>query len=133
MEKLELFQHIPLFEFNRGEKAVEATRKNCTMYGDNAIGESMATKWFDFDISDTPCSGRPLEFDKNCLKTLIHNDPRQCTRELPNVMNSVLSIIVRHLHSMGKVKKSGVWVPHALSQNHKNQWVAIYASPLALH
>ena len=40
---------------------------------------------------------------------------------------------MRHLHSMGKVKKSGVWAPHALSQNHRNQRVAICASRLTSH
>ena len=77
------------------------------MYGDNAIGESTARKWFShlneyrFDICDA--SG----FDEDRLNTLIHNDPRQCNRELENVMNCDHSIIVRHLHSMGKVKKIG--------------------------
>ena len=61
------------------------------MYGDNAIGESSARKCFShfkddhFDISDTPHSGRSLGFDEDHLNTLIHNDPRQCTRELVNV------------------------------------------------
>ena len=32
-----------------------------------------------------------------------------------------------------RLKKSGVWVPHALSQNHKNQRVTICASLLARH
>ena len=64
---------------------------------------------------------------------LIHNDPRQCIRELANVINSDHSTIVRHLHSVGKVQKSGVWIPHALSQNCKNQRVAICASQLARH
>ena len=72
-------------------KAAEVARNICTMYGDNAIGESMARKWFSsfkedrFDISDTPHSGRPSGFD-DYLNTLIHNDPRQCTRQLANVM-----------------------------------------------
>ena len=64
---------------------------------------------------------------------LIRNDLCQCTRKLANVMNCDHSTIVRHLHAMGKVKKSGVWVPHALSQNHKNQQVAICAYLLASH
>ena len=137
MEKLEHFRHI-LFEFNRGAKAAETARNICAMYGDNAIGESMARKWFShfkeecFDISDTLRSGRPSVFDDR-LNTLIHNDPRHCTLELANVMNCDHSTIVRHLHSMGKVKKSGVGVLHALSQNHKNQQVAICASLLACH
>ena len=71
MEKLEHFRHILLFEFNRGAKAVEAARNICAMYGDNAIGKSMARKWFSrfkedrFDISDTPRSGRPSGFDED--------------------------------------------------------------------
>ena len=139
MEKLEHFRHILLFEFNKGPKAAEEARNICAVYGDNAIGESAARKWFSrfkedhFDIRDTPCSGIPSWFDEDRLNTLIHNDPRQCTRELANVMNCDHSTIVRHLHSMGKVQKSGVWVPHALSQNHKNQRVAICAPLLARH
>ena len=128
MEKFEYFQHILLFEFSRGAKAVETARNICAVYGDNAIGESTARKWFSrfkedrFYISDTPRSGRLLGFDKDRLNTLIHNDLRQCTRELENVMNCDHSTIMRHLHSMGKVKKSGVWVPHTLSQNKISGW-----------
>ena len=77
------FLTYSLFEICRGVKAAEAARKICTVYGDNAIGESMARKWFPhfkedcFDIRDIPHSGRPSEFDEDCLKTLIHNDLRQ--------------------------------------------------------
>ena len=42
VEKLEHFQYILLFEFNRGPKAAEAARNICTVYSNNAIGESMA-------------------------------------------------------------------------------------------
>ena len=61
MEKLVHFRHILFFEFNREAKAAEAARNICAVYGDNAIGDSMARKWFShfkedhFDISDTPC------------------------------------------------------------------------------
>ena len=73
----------------------------------------MARKWFScfkedrFDVSDTPCSGK--------------------------VMNCDHYNIVRHLHSTSKVKKSGVWIPYPLSQNHKNQPVAICAPTFARH
>ena len=95
---------------------MEAATNICTMYGENAIGESTARKYFSqfkkdsFDISNAPCSGRSSRFDEDCLNTLIHNDSCQCTQDLANVMNCDHSTIVRHLHSMGKVKKSGVWV-----------------------
>ena len=133
---LEHFRYILLFEFNRGTKAAEEAKNICVVYRDNASGEITARKWFSrfkedrFDISDTSRSGRPSEFDKDDLNTLIHNDPHQCTRELANVMNCDHSTIMRHLHSMGKAK---IWVPHALSQNHKNKRVAICASLLACH
>ena len=58
-------------------------------------------------------------FDEDRSSTLIHNDPRHCTRELANVMKCDHSTLVRHLHSMGKIQKSGVLVTHALSQNYK--------------
>ena len=67
------------------------------------------------------------------LMGLIHNDPRQHTWELANVINCDHSTIARHLHSMDKVQKLGVWVPHALRQNNKNQRVAVCAYLLACH
>ena len=116
VEKLEHFRHILLFEFNRGVKAAEAARNICVVYGDNAIRdrENAARKWFSrfkedrFDISDIPSSGRTSGFDEDLLNTLIHNDPRLCTRELANVINCDHSTIARHLHSMDKVQKLGV-------------------------
>ena len=84
MEKLEYFLYILLFEFNRGAKAMEAARNICAVYGEYTIGECTASKWFfrfkedRFDISDTPCSGRPSGFDEVRLNTLFHIDPPQC-------------------------------------------------------
>ena len=101
------------------------------VWEDNAIGNSTARKCFfnfkedRFDINDTPCSGGPYGVDEDRLNTLIYNDPSQCFRELANVMNCNHSTILRLLHSMVKVKKSGVCVPHDLSQNNENQRVAI--------
>ena len=124
MGKLEHFRHF--FEFNRGAKAAEAARYICAVFGNNVIGENMARKWFSrlirifFYISDTPRSGRLSGLEEDRLNTLIHNDPCRCTRELANVMNCNHSSIVRHLHSMGKVKKSGVVVPHALRHGCAN-------------
>ena len=83
-----------------------------------------------FDISDTSCLGRPSGFDEDRFNT---HDPCQCIRELADVMNCDHSPIVRHFHPMDKIKKSGVCVPHALSQMHKYQRVAICASMLVHH
>ena len=95
MEKLEHFRHILLFEFNREAKAAVAARNICAACGYNAIRERdrTARKWFSrfkkdhSHIRDTPRSGELTGFDEDSLNTLIHNDPRQCTRELANVKN----------------------------------------------
>ena len=83
--------------------------------------ESTERKWFSrfqedrFDISDTPRWGRSSGFDEDRLNTLIHNDPRQCPRELGTVMNCDHSVILWHLNSMGCMgtacSKPGVFNP----------------------
>ena len=112
VEKLEHFRHTGtlLFELIRGAKVAEAARNICAVYGDNGIGESTARKWFsrfkEDRFGDTPHSGRLSRFCEDRLNTLIHNDPRQCSRELAIVRNCDHTTSVRHLHSVGKVQKS---------------------------
>ena len=109
---------------NVAYRGAKATWNISAVYGDNAIGESTASKWFTrfkedhFDISDTPCSGRSSGFDEDRLNSLIQLSTSMYSRT-GNTLNCDHSTIERHLHSMGKVLKSRVWVPHALSQNHK--------------
>ena len=74
-------------------RAAEVCRNICAVYGDNAIVENTARKWFyrfkedNFDISVTSRSGRASGFDEDRLNILVHNNPCHCTRELANVMN----------------------------------------------
>ena len=95
------------------------------VYGEGVIGKSMARKWFpkfkngNFDIDNMPCSGRPSEFDKDHLKTLLKEKSHQTSCELAEKMNCDQKTILNHLHSMGFAEKSGVWVPHWLSENNK--------------
>ena len=134
VEKLEHFRLALLFEFNRGAKVA---RNICAMYGDNAIGESKARKWFSrfkedhFDISDTPRSGRPSGFDEDRLSTLIHNDARQCTRELANVMNCDHSTTRRAIFTFnGQGSKIGCmlykWHTMSLNINAESQEFTIF-------
>ena len=72
-----------LLYFYRGQKAAEAARDICMVYGEGVIGESTARKWFakfkngNFDIDDTPRSGRPSEFDEDHLKALLKEESRK--------------------------------------------------------
>ena len=42
-------------------------------------------------------------------------------------------MILNHLHSMGFAKKLGVWVPHELSKNNKENHLQIASQHLARH
>lgn len=84
-------------------------------------------------MSNAIRSGQTLVLDEDCLNALIHENPRQTTRELAEEMECDHSTIVRHLKAMGKVQKLGAWVPHALTQNNKDCRAIISASLLARH
>jgi histone-lysine N-methyltransferase SETMAR len=84
-------------------------------------------------VNDTPCSGRPSDFNEDLLNALIHKDPRQKTQELASEMGCDHATTVWHLQSMGEVQKLGVWVLHILTQDNKNQCVATCASLLSCH
>ena len=108
------------------------------VYGEGVIGESTARKWFakfkngNFDIDDTPRSGRPSEFDEDHLKALLKEESR-LSRELAEKINCDQKRILNHLDSMGFAKKSGVWVPHELSENNKENRLQIASQHLARH
>ncbi len=139
VEKNKHFRHLLLFGFNQGLNASKAAANIREVYGEKSIADSTARKWFsrfnerNFDLSDAPCSDRPTDFNEEKLNALIHENPRQTTRELAETMQISHMTISRHLHSMGKVQKLGSWVPHQLDDRNKNQRITISASLLARH
>ena len=109
------------------------------VYREGVIGKSMARKWFakfkngNFDIKNTGHSRRPSEFDKDHLKALLKEESCQTNCELVEKMNYDQKIILNHLHSMGFAEKLGVWVPHELSENNKENHLQIASQYLARH
>lgn len=116
--QVEKIRHVLLFEFNRGVKAVDAACSIRNVYSMDAISDRTAQKWFtwfkegNFNLSDAETSGRRYDFDEERLNALIHENPRQSTRELSEVLECDYSTSVRHLKAMGKVQKWGDSVPH---------------------
>ena len=104
--KKQQFRHLLFFAFHRGQTAAEAALDICMVYGDGVISESTARKWFakfktgNFDIDDTPRSGRPSEFDEDHLKALLKQESCQTSRDLSEKMNCDQKTILNHLHSM---------------------------------
>lgn len=139
VDKIKHFRHHLLFAFNGGVNAAEAARQICSVYGKEEMSESTARRWFsrfkngNFDLKDGPHTGRPTVFDEERLNQLLHENPRQTTRELAEQMDCDKKTVVNHLHSMGKVQKFGAWVPHCLSEKNRNQRITIAASLLARH
>jgi histone-lysine N-methyltransferase SETMAR len=139
VDKNQHFRHLLLFAFNQGSKATNAAQSIRDLYGADSITDRTAQRWFarfqdgNFDLEDTPRSGRPSDFDEDALQILLYSDPRQTTRELAEEMGTTHTTIENHLHSMGKVRKLGAWVPHTLTINNKIQRSTISASLLARH
>ena len=113
VDENEHFRHLLLFYFNQHLNAAEATRMICCVYGEKAVSERTAQKWFskfnsgNFDLNDAPRSGRPSDFDEDCLNQLIHDDPRQSTRALGQAMDWNHITVSRHLKKIGKVQNLG--------------------------
>ena len=109
------------------------------VYGEGVIGKSMARKWFvkfkngNFDINDTPRRGRPFEFDEDHLKALLKEKSCETSCELAKKMNCDQKTILNNLHSMGFAEKLGVWVPHELSENNKENCLQIVSQHLTRH
>ena len=79
------------------------------------------------------CSGRPFEFDKDHLKALLKKESHQTSCKLVEKMNCDQKTILNYLHSMGFTKKLGVWVPHELSKNNKENCLQIAFQHLTCH
>ena len=137
--KKQHFQHLLFFAFHQGQKAAKAAQDICMVYREGVIGEFTARKRFEkfkygnFDINDMPHSRRPSEFDEDHLKAPLKEESCQTSCELAEKMNCIQKMILNHLHSMGFAKKLGVWVPHELSKNNKENHLQISSQHLAHH
>ena len=137
--KKQHFRHLLFFAFHRGQKAAEAARNICMVYREGVIGESTARKWFakfkngNFDMDNTPHSGRPSKFDEDHLKALLKEESCQTSRKLAEKMNCDQKTILNHLCSMVFAEKLGVLVLYELSENNKENRLQIPSQHLARH
>ena len=63
----------------------------------------MCQKWFakfhagDFSLDDAPRLGRPVEVDRDQIKTLIENNQHYTTREIADILKISKSSVESHL------------------------------------
>ncbi|XP_076235874.1 histone-lysine N-methyltransferase SETMAR-like [Calliopsis andreniformis] len=90
------FRYILLFYFRKEKNA----RQACCQ------------RWFkkfragDFDLNDTPRSGRPTEVDDDKIKAIIELNQRYTTREIVETLNICYSSVHHHLKKLGYRRKS---------------------------
>ncbi|CAK9826174.1 Histone-lysine N-methyltransferase SETMAR [Anthophora retusa] len=116
--KKQHFRHLLFFAYHRGQKAAEAARNICNVYGEGVIGDSTARKWFakfrygDFSFhGDSPRSGRLREIDNKQIKCLMENNPRyiiwEVAQELQVNSNSLQnSLNGQNFESEGTIKRN---------------------------
>lgn len=120
-------RHCLLHYFHRKVTAAEARRIICETYGDNAVTANISKFWFkrfhdgDFDLSDKERSGRPQELLTDELSALLAEDSSLSAVDLAKVLSVDQSTVNRRLHAMGKVLKQGHWVPHELTEAHRER------------
>ena len=101
-----------------------AKKKIYAGYGEGAVTDQMCQKWFekfcagDFLLDDAPRSGKPVEVDSDQIETLIENSQCYTTREIANILKISKSSVESHLHQLGYVNRSDVWVPRKLSEKN---------------
>ena len=81
-----------LYYFKKGANTTEMQKQICAMYGEGAVTGLPGLKWFvkfharDFSLDDTPWSSRPVEVDRDQIKTLIENNQSQTMQEIVSVL-----------------------------------------------
>ena len=69
-------------------------------------------------LDDAPRLGRPIEVDRNQIKTLIENNQRYTTWEIADILKISKSSFENHLQQLGYVNRFDVWLPHKLSEKN---------------
>ncbi|XP_046836130.1 histone-lysine N-methyltransferase SETMAR-like [Vespa crabro] len=87
----------------------------------------------DFDVEDTPRSGRPVEADKDTIKTLVVANRRITTREIGERLNLSNSTVYDHLKGLGLTSRLDIWIPHVITERNLCRRVDVYDSFLKRH
>jgi [histone H3]-lysine36 N-dimethyltransferase SETMAR len=126
-----LIRSCLLYEYKLGTKAAEAARKICTAFGDDAVSDRTAQKWFkkfssgDFSLIDEARSGRPKIINNEDIKEVVEANSSTTCLELAERFNVSDETIRLHLHQLGKKWKLSKWVPHELSDDNKLSRITI--------
>ncbi|GFU53218.1 histone-lysine N-methyltransferase SETMAR [Trichonephila clavipes] len=124
------FRDILLFYFRKGKNAVQARKKLTDVYGEGVLTVRQCQNWVIAPPQggaphtlrntgvDASRSGRPVEADKDAIKTLVDANRRITTREIGLRINLSNSTVYDYLKGLGLSSKLDVWVPHVLTERN---------------
>ncbi|XP_076049305.1 histone-lysine N-methyltransferase SETMAR-like [Oratosquilla oratoria] len=98
-----------LHDFKVGLSAAASSRRVCQAFGDSAVNECAARRWFkkfksgELSLRDEPRSGQPQVLNDGVLKAAIEEDSSLTCGELPRQFNVSDETVRLHLHRLGKL------------------------------
>lgn len=95
-------------KYKLGTKAAVAARKICTAFGNNAVSNRTARKWFkkfsseDLGLTDEARSGRLKIINSEDIQQVMETNSRTTCLELSQRLNVSAETSCLHLHQLGK-------------------------------
>ncbi|KAJ0174870.1 hypothetical protein K1T71_009978 [Dendrolimus kikuchii] len=135
-ESNEEIRYILKFYYKKGKNATQAAKKNCDVYGTNAISVRVAQIWFkrfqfgNFDIKDARRSGRPVTDKIDAIFEKVEQDRHISSYDVAGELGIDHKTVLAHLKKAGYTKKLDIWVPHELTERNLMNRVLICDSLL---
>ncbi|EYC15576.1 hypothetical protein Y032_0036g3223 [Ancylostoma ceylanicum] len=110
-----------LYEFKLNHSAAEAARNLALAFGSESPSERTVRCWFakfasgDFDLEGRTGRGRRVSLDDEALRAAVESKPDTTTRVLAADFGVHHTTSVKHLASIGMVKKIQKWTHYAES------------------
>ncbi|KAJ0183809.1 hypothetical protein K1T71_000232 [Dendrolimus kikuchii] len=111
-------------------------KKNCDVYGPNAVSVRVAQIWFkrfqsgNFDIKDAHRSGRPVTDKIDAIFEKVEQDRHISSYDIAGELGIDHKTVLAHLKKAGYTKKLDIWVPHELTERNLMNRVLICDSLL---
>lgn len=139
MPKKEHIREVLLHYFILKKTAAETHRLLVEAYGDHALSETQCKEWFrkfksgNFDLRNEERGKPSKKFEDAELEALLDEDDTQTQKMLAEALNVTQQSISNRLHAIGKIRKTGKWVPHQLTERQQENRKTICEMLLKRH
>lgn len=127
---------IIFYEWRQHTNASRAATKINNALGEGTVGRTTVHEWFkrfeagDIRFDDSEHSRRPPSLDDDNLRSALKANPEATARELATTLGCSHTTIENHLHDAGYRKVLSRWIPHRLTDAHKQVRINICESLL---